>query len=229
MLCCLIVQLQGLDIGVTTKHPQSGSLPQNWYDIYRSDQYWYILIRGGDCVAQHKSQRRVLQWNLDRSAGNTLGCCVLQTGELHLYHNGRDVGVALKGLPIDQPLWGFVILFGGWKVEANYVIPKGEAVTCGEVVCGVMFVSLNICTCYCHFLYFALHMAVVKHVAVSVLAKETLTSSPVQHVNRGLPLNCLKLDRSLSRKRSRFQVIPDAEQDIMRKDTHQRKWKQVPN
>ena len=33
-----------------------------------------------------------------------------------------------KGLPTDQPLWGFVIL-RGYKVEANYVIaPKGEAV-----------------------------------------------------------------------------------------------------
>ena len=65
-----------------------------------------------------------------------------------------------EGLPTDQPLWGLVEI-GGWKVEANYIIPKGEAVTCGEVVCGVMFVSLNICTCYCHSSYFALHMAVV--------------------------------------------------------------------
>ena len=129
--CCLAVQLQGgLDIGVTTEHPQSGPLPQGWGDVYRSDQYWYVLIRSGDCVAQHKGQDRVLQWVLDRSAGNTFGCCVLQTGELHLYHSGRDVGVALEGLPTDQPLWGFVSLCG-WKVEANYIIPRGEA---GHVV-----------------------------------------------------------------------------------------------
>ena len=38
---------------------------------------------------------------------------------------------------------------------------ESEAVTCGEVVCGVMFVSLSICACYCHFSYFALNMAVV--------------------------------------------------------------------
>ena len=66
-------------------------------------------------------------------------------GELHLHHNGRDVGVAWEGLPTDQPLWGFVLI-GGIKVEANYVIPKGEAVWC-DVVCDVMFVSLYICTC----------------------------------------------------------------------------------
>ena len=159
VLCCLAVQLQCLGIGVTTKHPQSGPLPQEWYDIISSDQYWFVLIRSGDCLAQHKGQKRELQWVLDCSAGNTFGCCVLETGELHLYHNGRDVGVALEGLPTDQPLWGFVTIPGGWKVEANYIIPKGEAVTCGEVVCGVMFVSLSICTCYCHFSYFGLHMA----------------------------------------------------------------------
>ena len=79
--------------------------------------------------------------------GNTFGLCVLErTGELHLYHNGRDVGVVWEGLPTaDQTLWGFVELLGGWKVEVNYIVPKDDAVTCGEVVCGMMFVSCNIC------------------------------------------------------------------------------------
>ena len=78
-------------------------------------------------------------------SSNVFGCHVSGTGELHLHHNGRDVDVAWKGLPTDQPLWGFVEI-GGLKVEANYVIPKGETVWC-DVVCDVMFVSLNICTC----------------------------------------------------------------------------------
>ena len=160
MLCCLAVQLQCLRVGVKTNNPKSGPLPHCWQEIDRSGQYWYVLIKSVGCIAQHKEQSRALQWVLDRSAGNTFGCCVMKTGELHLYHNGRDVGVAFEGLPTDQPLWGFVYPYG-WKVEANYVIPKGEAVTCGEVVCGVMFVSLNICTCYCHSSYLALHMAVV--------------------------------------------------------------------
>ena len=51
-----------------------------------------------------------------------------------------------KGLPTDQPLWGFMEIGGGLEVEANYAIPKGEAVWC-DVVCDVMFVSLYICTC----------------------------------------------------------------------------------
>ena len=72
--------------------------------------------------------------------------CVLETGELHLYHNGRDVGVVWEGLPTDQPLWGFVSI-PGWKVEANYIIPKGEAVTCGVVVCAR--VPISNCECKC--------------------------------------------------------------------------------
>ena len=157
MLCCLAFQLQSIGIGVTTKCTESGSVPQELDDVILSDQYWYVLIWRDFCEAWHKGQERVLQWSLDHSAGNTFGCRVLKTGELHLYHNGRDLGVSLEGLPTDQPLWGVLNLYGGgWKVEANYIIPKGEAVMCGEVVCGVMFVNLNICTCYCHSLYLAL-------------------------------------------------------------------------
>ena len=79
-------------------------MPQGWDDIDRSNQYWYVDIECTSCTAWHKGQERVLQWVLDHSAGNTVGCHVLQTGELHLYHDGRDVGVARERLPTDQPL-----------------------------------------------------------------------------------------------------------------------------
>ncbi len=140
MLCCLVVQLQGFRIGVTTKDPDSGPVPESWVGIDSSDQYWYVIIKSrAACTAWHKGQRRKLTRHviLDRSAGNTFGCQVSGTGELHLYHNGRDVGVAWEGLPTDQPLWGFVIL-RGYKVEANYVIaPKGEAVCVCQSACPV--------------------------------------------------------------------------------------------
>ena len=128
MLCCLAVQLQGFIIGVTTKDPDSGPVPRGWGDIdYSSDQYWRVYI-GSDyidgCSACHEGQYRNLHWVLDNSEGNTFGCHVSGTGELHLHHNGRDVGVAWEGLPTDQPLWGFMEI-GGLEVEANYVIPKG--------------------------------------------------------------------------------------------------------
>ena len=127
MLCCLDVQLQYLGIGVTVNNPDTGPLPQRWSDIESSDKYWRVWIRSDDCRACHKGQERLLQWDLDDSAGNTFGLCVLSTGELHLYHNGRDVGVAWEGLPTDGPLWGVVRIRWGWTVEANYIIPKSEA------------------------------------------------------------------------------------------------------
>ena len=125
MLCCLAVQSQALRIGVTTIDPDSGPMPR-WRGIDQSDQYWFVYIRNDGCRAQHTG-RTDLPWLLNRSAGNIFGCHVSGTGELHLHHNGRDVGVALKGLPTDQPLWGFVNLHG-YKVEANNVIAQSEAV-----------------------------------------------------------------------------------------------------
>ena len=129
MPCCLAVQLQSIGIGVTTTHPNSGPLSLELDDVFYNDEYWYVIIWRDYFTAYHKGLQRGLQWTLDVSAGNTFGCLVLQTGELHLYHNGRDVGMVLEGLPTDQPLWGFLNLYGGWKVEANYIIPNGEAVS----------------------------------------------------------------------------------------------------
>ena len=145
MQCCLAVQLQWLIIGVTTKDPDTGPV-SGWDDVTSSDQYCGVHISSDGCTAWHGQRRVRLHLVLDFSAGNTFGYHVSGTGELHLYHNGRDVGVAWKGLPTDQPLWGFMEIGGGLEVEANYVIPKGEAVWC-DVVCGVMFVSFYICTC----------------------------------------------------------------------------------
>ena len=127
MLCCLAVQLQGICIGVTTKNPNSGPVPQKLADINHGD-HWFVSIGRSQCTAWHKLQEKTLFWRVDRSAGNTFGCHVSETGELHLYHNGRDVGVAWEGLLTEQLLWGFVHMPGGYKVEANYMIPNGEDV-----------------------------------------------------------------------------------------------------
>ena len=117
-------------IGVTTKDLDSGPVPQGWGDVDSNDQYWYVLIGRNDCTGWHKGQYRELRCVLDRTAGNTFGCHMSETGELHLLHSGRDVGVACEGLPTDQPLWGFVVV-NGYKVETNYVIAQSEL----EAVC----------------------------------------------------------------------------------------------
>ena len=126
------MQLVQFTIGVTTKGPGTEA-----HGIESSERYWYVMLEKGECAAYHNKQKKVLPWDMDDSAGNTFGCCVSGTGELHLHHNEKDVGVAWEGLPTDQPLWGFVIL-RGYKVEANYVIaPKGEAVCVCQSACPV--------------------------------------------------------------------------------------------
>ena len=155
------MQLQTLGIGVTTKDPNSGPVPV----LGSVDQCWFVIIWSGSCKAWQSGactawhEGRKLQWVLDRSAGKTFGCHVSETGELHLHHNGRDVGVALEGLPTDQPLWGVVILDGGWKVEASYAIPKGEAVMCVLVCMSIQLatevegIHLHVCSSLCLFVY----------------------------------------------------------------------------
>ena len=63
-----------------------------------------------------------------------MGCFVSENGEFHLCYREPDMDdVVGKGMPTDRPLWGFVALWGAWKVEANYevAVPKGEAMVHG--------------------------------------------------------------------------------------------------
>ena len=119
--------MQWYSIGVTTRNPYNGPLLQREANYAKSDQVWYVMIKEGNCTACHHGCSKTLQWDLDHSPGNSFACAVLEKGELHLYHNGRDVGVAWEGLPIVQPLWEFVSLTNGWKVETNYIISTGKA------------------------------------------------------------------------------------------------------
>ena len=113
---------------------------------------WYVVIGNGHCTAWHNKQTKVLPWDLDHSAGNTFGCRVSDKGEFHLYHNGRNVGVAWEGLPIYEQLWGFVGMVGG-KVEADYTSTKGETVMCGKCCawCDVCLSTLSAVTCYVNY------------------------------------------------------------------------------
>ena len=150
VLCCVAMHLQSLIIGVTTEDPETTRVPQEWGDIRRG-QHWYVRSLKTRCRANHKGQERELHWVLDRSAGNTIGCCVLETGELHLYHNGRDVGVAWKGVPTGQPLWGFVEM-RSWKMKVDYIIPKSEAMMCVVSLCSsraMCLVCSKDCVCDC--------------------------------------------------------------------------------
>ena len=88
------------------------------------------------CAAYHKGQRRALPWEPDCEEGKTMGCSVSEEGKFRLIYNGTEIDdVVWTGLPTDKPLWGFVLLRGYWKVEADYDVatPNGEPV--GGLAC----------------------------------------------------------------------------------------------
>ena len=119
-----------LCIGVTTKGPlDTGPELQSMDDVEKSDQHWYATIDKYRSKAKGKGHQGPLPWDLDSSQGQTAGCWVSESGEFRLCCWESDVGdVMSKGLPTDKPLWGFVVFYGEWTVEANYkvAIPKGE-------------------------------------------------------------------------------------------------------
>ena len=52
---------------------------------------------------------------------NTIGCRVNEKGYLEFIMDGKNHGVVWsKPLPMDRPLWGFVVLPVEYKVQANF-------------------------------------------------------------------------------------------------------------
>ena len=96
--------------GLTTSPPDTASLFE-WLTsaIYLPD-YWVWFYSH---VWNNGNQIRV-QFNIEESGGSnlkvgqTLGMAVFPNGDLHVYVDGRDVGMPWKNLPTDKPLYGVV-------------------------------------------------------------------------------------------------------------------------
>ena len=50
-----------------------------------------------------------------------------KNGELHFFIDREDQGVACTGLPTDQPLWGFVDIYGQAKMISIRVLYPSKA------------------------------------------------------------------------------------------------------
>ena len=66
-------------------------------------------------------------FNIEKSGGSnlkvdqTLGMAVFPNGDLHVYVDGRDVGMPWKNLPTDKPLYGVVGLENlGEQTRGNF-------------------------------------------------------------------------------------------------------------
>lgn len=69
---------------------------------------------------RHKKKRRRFHDLTLLQVGQTVGCLVTQTGELHFFVDGSHVGCGWSGLPVDKPLWGIVDVYGKCsKIKAD--------------------------------------------------------------------------------------------------------------
>ena len=140
VLCCLslhCLQAPHFGIGFTTTSPDSRGMLWKRNDFIGSRQrHCWLSVDWNGCRAYHMEQYRALPWEPSCTVGKTMGCSVSEEGEFRLCYNSMDADdVVLTGLPTDQPLWGFIVLRGKWKVEADFDVatPNGEPV--GGLTC----------------------------------------------------------------------------------------------
>ncbi len=77
----------------------------------RSSKYWILSTS----TVHHDDQAERVHFNPNLESlrdGQTVGCLVTETGELHYFVDGKDQGVGWNGLPVDKPLWGFADIYG---------------------------------------------------------------------------------------------------------------------
>ena len=102
-------------------------VPQRLGRLMADVNYWTLGRHG---KFYHSRDGSSSNYPLDTESleeGHSLSCMVNEKGELHYFVDGEDQGLACAGLPTstDQPLWGFVELYGQIKkIRAEFDIPQ---------------------------------------------------------------------------------------------------------
>ena len=112
-----IVILQAIPsfyIGVTTKDPQFG-LPKDLEEIKNSKEFF--VYRGGHTVLSHCGVEKNAPFNY--SPQTSIGCSI-KDGKLFIYSDGKEMGVARKGLDRDQPYWAWTFVPYGYSLVIDY-------------------------------------------------------------------------------------------------------------
>jgi hypothetical protein len=100
-----------MGIGFTTISPaEYNVIPSSAVSrpLETSPCHWLLW---GTTLRHKKKRKRFADLTLLRE-GQTVGCLVTQTGELHFFVDGRHVGKGWSGLPVDKPLWGLADVYG---------------------------------------------------------------------------------------------------------------------
>ena len=96
-----------LALGFTTIRPDTiGKVPADRTHLRRDKYYWTTGFRNSV------------------GKGKSFGCRVYENGNMHRFVDGEDQGLSHRNLPTDQPLWGFVDIYGqAKKIESEYYVP----------------------------------------------------------------------------------------------------------
>ena len=119
-----------LALGFTIVCPDRLTVVPHRLGRLMADVNYWTLGRHGKFY--HSSDGSSSNYPLDTESleeGHSLSCMVNEKGELHYFVDGEDQGLACTGLPTsaDQPLWGFVELYGQTKkIRAEFDIPQKQ-------------------------------------------------------------------------------------------------------
>ena len=109
-------------IGLTTECPDDIDMPEDSLRFYSSSNYWILSVN----TVYNSDQKRQLTFNLnDILVGQSVGCSVTSSGELHCYIDGKFQCVGWTGLPTDRPYWGVAEVYANTtKIKSEFVFSK---------------------------------------------------------------------------------------------------------
>lgn len=111
-------------IGFTTISPSEYNvIPSSAISrpLETSPYHWLLW---GSSIRHKKKRKRFHDLTLLRE-GQTVGCLVTQTGELHYFVDGKHVGRGWSGLPVDKPLWGIIDVYGKCSKIKAHILSDG--------------------------------------------------------------------------------------------------------
>lgn len=111
-----------LAFGFTTEKPGK-TLEPSYLQLSYNLNCWILNPFGGFCHGTGPIGSKYALRIVDLEVGQSLGCVVNENGSLYYFVDGKDHGLACTGLPTDQPLWGFVGIYGkAKKIKSDYHI-----------------------------------------------------------------------------------------------------------
>ena len=110
-----------LALGLTTLCPDGIEVVRCAFSLMGKPNYWLLSYA---TISSPGSPGKDGNYHYNMGSlgvGQSVGCMVNKKGDLHYFVDGKDQGLACSGLPTDQPLWGFVDIYGqALKIRSEF-------------------------------------------------------------------------------------------------------------